>query len=317
MVSKNQREQQPKRRSQDRTTVNRPRSITPSRRRSRSQMAEIRDAICACLEENKPMTIRQLFYQLVSMGTIDKTEQEYHGTVIRLTADMRRARMLPFGWIADNTRWMRKPRTYGSMEESLDHSAKTHRLALWDSQDVYVEIWLEKDALAGVLYEITGKWDVPLMVTRGYASLSFLAGAAEAIEDQDKPTHLYYFGDHDPSGKDIPRVVERDLRELAPDSDINFTQVAVTPEQIRRLSLPTRPTKQTDSRAGTFVGESVEVDAIPPATLRSLAAECIESHIDKDELERTLRVERGIRQTYEAIRDNLPAVKKFLKNRRA
>ena len=94
--------------------------------------------------------------------------------------------------------------------------------AVWDEQNAYVEIWLEKDALAGVLVDVTQKWDVPLMVTRGFASLSYLHEAAETIRDQNKPTYLYYFGDHDPSGVDIPRQVERRLREFAPDSDITF-----------------------------------------------------------------------------------------------
>jgi hypothetical protein len=92
----------------------------------------------------------------------------------------------------------------------------------------YVEIWLEKDALSGVLYPVTSEWDVPLMVTRGYSSLSFLHEAAEAITDQGKPAYIYYFGGHDPSGRDITRATEAGLREFAPAAEIHFKRIAVT-----------------------------------------------------------------------------------------
>src|SRR5690606_16207709 len=141
------------------------------------------------------------------------------------------------------------------------------------------------------------EWDVPLMVTRGYPSLSYLYSAAETIADAEKPAYLYYFGDHDPSGVDIPRKVEEDLRTFAPDAEIHFERVAVTRRQIDTLGLPTRPTKKTDSRSKSFEGESVEVDAIPPATLRTMVSECIEQHIDHDRLAAVKRIEALERDT--------------------
>ncbi len=80
---------------------------------------------------------------------------------------MRRARELPFHWIADNTRWMRKPTTHDGLSDLLQDTAQLYRRSLWSNQSAYVEIWLEKDALSGVLYPITQEFDVPLMVTRG------------------------------------------------------------------------------------------------------------------------------------------------------
>jgi hypothetical protein len=230
-------------------------------------MDDIRAAIAAVLESYHPMTVRQCFYQLVSRGTIAKTEQEYK-TVVRLLTEMRRRGQIPFGYIADNTRWMRKPTTYHSIKQMLEYSQRTYRRSIWNDQESYVEVWLEKDALAGFLYEETKRWDVPLMVTRGYPSVSYLYGAAEAIAAQMNPTFIYYFGDHDPSGQDITRTVEAGLREFAPDADITFARVAVTDEQIRLFRLATRPTKATDSRVKHFEGESVEVDAIDPLKLR-------------------------------------------------
>lgn len=247
-------------------------------------METIRETIRRALAEDNPMTVRQVFYRLVSRSAIAKTEQEYKGTVIRLLGEMRRAKEIPFGWIADNTRWMRKPKSFSSVEQLLRNTAQTYRRAVWDNQPAYVEVWLEKDALAGVLIEETARWDVPLMVTRGYPSLTYLYEAAEAIAAQDKPTHLYYFGDYDPSGIDIPRKVEQDLREFAYGAEIHFERVAVTQPQIEALGLPTRPTKKTDSRSKGFEGDSVEVDAIPPRILRELVRTRIVQHVDDHQL---------------------------------
>ena len=259
-------------------------SVSESRltnRRTRAEMEEYRKAVADVLEEIRPATVHQLYYQLVSRAVIEKTEAAYKGLVHNLSI-MRRAQQVPFEWLADNTRWMRKPTTYKSLTDMLDRQTEFYRRALWDNQDAYVEIWLEKDALAGVLVEVTREWDVPLMVTRGYPSLSFLHSAATFIESLEKPAYLYYFGDFDPSGMDITRAVEEGIRELAPDADIEFERVAVTEEQIESMNLPTRPTKTTDSRKKNFEGESVEVDAIAPDDLRELARDCIERHVDDD-----------------------------------
>src|SRR5690606_17343755 len=120
---------------------------------------------------------------------------------------------------------------------------------IWADIDCRVEIWLEKEALAGVLFDVTAEWDVPLMVTRGYPSLSYLHGAGEAIAHGGIKTFIYYFGDRDPSGVDIARHVAEGLIEFSGDVPVYFTPVAVTAAQIDELDLPTRPTKKSDSRA--------------------------------------------------------------------
>ncbi len=245
------------------------------------------EAIFSIVEEQQPMTVRQVFYRLVVANKIEKTEREYKGTVCRLLADMRRRGDLPYHWIADNTRWMRKPMTYSGLDEMLQLSQQTYRRALWNDQDSYVEVWLEKEALAGVLVDTTAGFDVPLMVTRGYPSISFLHSAGEAIAEIDKPVFLYYFGDRDPSGVDIDRFVEREIRKHAPDCDLTFERVAILPGQIEEYQLPTRPTKKTDTRAKNFEGESVEIDAIEPDTLRELCRGSITQHIDQEQLEKT------------------------------
>jgi hypothetical protein len=285
-------------------TVNRSRPITRERR-SRSDVSDIRMVMFRLLQDEHPMTVRQVFYRMVNLKAIDKTEAEYKQTVVRILGQMRKEKVVPYGWIADSTRWMRKPDSYSSLGGMLEHQIDFYRRALWDDQPHYVEIWLEKDALSGVLYQETAQFDVPLMVTRGYASLSFLSGAADAIVERAKPTYLYYFGDYDPTGVHIPISVEQSLRKMAPDAEIHFKRIAVTAQQIGEWNLPTRPTKKSDSRSKGFEGESVEVDAIPPWDLRQLARDLIVSHIDPQVYDRTLATEQLERESLQQIVDYL------------
>ena len=231
------------------------------------------------------MTVRQVFYRLVSTGMIEKTEAEYNRVVVRLLTKMRLDGELPWSWITDGTRWMHKNVRYGSVEEALEATSRHYRRDLWRDLDDYVEVWLEKDALAGVLFGVTDEWGVPLMVTRGFASLSYVHNAAETIARIDKPTFIYYFGDHDPSGVEIDRNLERRLREFAPRCDIHFERVAVRHDQIEEYGLPTRPTKvaaklKANHGRGLHDGDSVEVDAIPPRLLLELVRGCIVPHLD-------------------------------------
>ncbi len=254
------------------------------RRATKAEMQTRRAALVQIVEAQKPMTVRQAYYQATVHGLVEKTEGGYDKVQTDLVV-MRRAGRLPYGWLADNTRWQRKPRTFSSIQHALEETARFYRKALWADADVYVEIWLEKDALAGVIYPITAEYDVPLMVARGYASLSFLYTAVEYIGSLEVPTFIYHLGDFDPSGVNAGEKIEQTLRELAPHADISFRRIAVTPEQIKAWNLPSRPTKQTDSRSKGFSEISVELDAIPPDQLRELVRVCIEMHLPAAQLE--------------------------------
>jgi hypothetical protein len=168
-------------------------------------------------------------------------------------------------------------------EEALRETARFYRKDLWRDADCYVEIWLEKDALSGVLWPITSLYDVPLMVARGYASLSFLHGSAEYLNELDVPAYVYHLGDFDPSGVNAAEKIEETLRELAPDADIEFQRIAVTEEQIAFWDLPTRPTKKSDTRSKGFGDTSVELDAIEPEQLRTLVDDVIQTHLPPEQ----------------------------------
>ena len=257
------------------------------------------------VEGNKPVTCRQVYYLAVSAGLIPKTEGAYKGLILRLLGQLRLSKKISFDAIADHTRWTYKPDSFEGLANKLEQDIRDYKRDVWAEQDEYIELWSEKDALAGVLSEVTYEWDVPLMVTRGYPSLSYLYSAARQIARQRKPAFIYYFGDHDPSGVDISRNVERRLREFAPEAEIHFERVAVNPNQIKLYKLQTRPTKKSDTRSKNFSGESVEVDAIPPKQLRAIAEGLIKQHLDAWQYQKTQEIEAAERATLRGFQRTL------------
>jgi hypothetical protein len=272
-----------------------PTSQIKRQRATKQQVRTRRQALYQIVSGMKPMTVRQVFYQATVRGVVEKTEAGYNKVQTDLV-QMRRSGDIPYGWLTDNTRFQRKPRSYGDVEEALQETARLYRKSLWADAECSVEIWLEKDALSGVVYPVTSMYDVPLMVARGYASLSFLHGAAEDINELDVPTYIYHLGDYDPSGVNAAEKIESTLRELAPDAEIHFERIAVTPSQIEYWGLPTRPTKETDSRAKNFGEISVELDAIEPDMLRSLVRRHIERHLPREQFEILKQAEDSERQ---------------------
>lgn len=265
------------------------------RRSTKAEVEQRREALLQIVAAIRPATVRQTYYRATVAGLVDKTEAGYAKVQTDLVL-LRRDGALPYHWLADNTRWQRKPSTFRSIEDALNETAALYRKSLWTDAENYVEIWLEKDALSGVIYPITEAFDVPLMVSRGYASLSFLNSAADYIASIDRPTFIYHLGDFDPSGVDAGRKIEATLREMAPAAEIHFERLAVTLDQIHDWRLPTRPTKTTDTRAKGFGEISVELDAIPPQKLRALVQIAIEEHLPRDQYEVLKAAEQSERE---------------------
>jgi hypothetical protein len=259
-------------------------------RRTKADIEEIRSAILDIINEDPPMTVRQVFYQLVTRSIIDKTEDQYQGTVIRLMTEMRLDGSLPFSAVVDESRRVRITQTYDNIKDALEHTARFYRRSALAQSPDYVEIWVEKDALAGSMWDVTAGYDVPLMVSRGMPSLTFLHASALAINraaSQSKRAFIYQFGDHDPSGVLIPKTIERRLNEMCRRLDCpapHVKRISLTKAQIKRYQLPTRPTKRNGNRhAAGFIGESVELDALPPRVLRDMVRKVIEQHISSTE----------------------------------
>jgi hypothetical protein len=285
-------------------TVYSPSSIKKRNRATKAEMETRAEFLISYAEAHGPVTVRQLYYQAEVAGLpgIDKTDAGY-GRVMRSVRDLRRGGRLDYDHIADATRWMRKPKSYDSVQDAIEATARFYRKNLWTDADTYCEIWCEKDALAGAIYPITSKYDVPLMVTRGFASETFAYESVQAW-DSDKSTCVYYLGDHDRAGHDAARSLEEKLTRFADEDGIEviFELIAVTEEQIATLGLPTRSPKRQSSADKAWAHDAAcELDAIPPDTLRDMIEAAINEHLDQTALEVLKVAEDSERQILKAF----------------
>lgn len=235
------------------------------------------------------LTLRQLYYQFVSRDLIPNSEKSYKrlGTVI---SDGRLAGQIDWAAIEDRVRIPKVPNEFNSIQDLVEAAIRSYRLPRWRGQENYVELWVEKDALAGVLQPLASKHHITLMVNRGYSSQSAMFEAAQRfIEAESEHNHsfLLYLGDHDPSGEDMVRDV-RDRLELF-GATLEVEKLALTMDQVQQYNPPPNPAKMTDSRANSYVAlhgnSSWEVDALPPDVLSTLIENAIENLLNVEIME--------------------------------
>jgi hypothetical protein len=287
-------------------------------RRTRAELHTVDEAIVSAAAEQHPISLRGLYYRVLSAGVIPKSEASYR-LVGRQLLKLRRGGEVPYSWVVDGTRLSLKVRTYDGLTDVLNDTAAVYRRALWRNQRSEVIFLSEKDAIRGTVMPVLDEFDVALDVVRGYSSLTMVYDIATVVRAntvRGKHTFLYQLGDHDPSGVGAWRTLERQVREFAPGAQVTFERIAVTPEQIETYELLTRPTKRNDPRARWFVeefrhirgGESVEVDALPPNVLRDLVRAAIEQHIDPEALRQTKLAERSERELLHRIAGTSPGL---------
>ena len=223
----------------------------------------------------------------------------------------RRSGEIPWSAFADNTRWYYGSSCFSSMEEALRNTRNTYRRNVWASQNDFVEIWCEKDAIASIILSESDTFGIKVFPLRGFTSGSALHNAADGFKAQvnaGKEVFIYYFGDHDPSGLEIDKSAVKNLWKDH-GVKVNFERIAVLPEHIEDYKLPTRPSKLSDSRTKKFKGESVEIDAMPMDVLRKMVRECIIQHIDQQEWAAQLAIEDQERVTLNMIMDGFEKFK--------
>ena len=289
------------------TTEVYPASPIKRRRATESEMEERARFLIAYASQHAPVTVRQLYYQAEVAGLpgIEKTETGY-AKVQHQVLELRRQGRLSYGWIADSTRQQRRPYTNNNMADALESAVYGYRRSLWQDADADVEIWIEKDALAGVVYKVTSKMDVPLMVSRGFTSETFVYEAIEAYAGSARPLVVYALYDFDRSGEDATRSLNEKLIRFGDDSglDVRFNVLALTLEQVEDWNLPTRPHKRVTVADQRWPHPyACELDAIPPDDLRALVQDAIEQHLPADEFARLMKIEAAERATMEQFLD--------------
>ena len=249
------------------------------------------------LEEYKSdgyvLTLRQLYYQLVSKDVIPNNDKEY----TKLSNILKKGRMagvVDWASIEDRVRIPKIPYYVRDVKQAIKDTIEQYRIDRMRGQSNKIEIWVEKDALSNVLYRVSSKYHIRLMVNRGYSSVSAMYDAYKRLNNGDV---ILYFGDHDPSGMDMIRDVKDRLAEFGIDIDVR--PVALTMEQIKKFNPPPNPAKITDPRAKRYIEKygktSWELDALPPKELIRLAENAVKEIIDYDlYTEMLAEEERGI-----------------------
>ncbi len=265
------------------------------------------------------LTLRQLYYQFVARGLIANKDSEYK-RLGGIVADARLAGLIDWTAITDRTRYLRSNSHWADPADIIHSAARSYARDKWASQDYRVEVWIEKDALVGVIAGVCERLDVPYFSCRGYTSASEMWAASRRllrhIEACQEPVILH-LGDHDPSGKDMSRDIV-DRLELFTGNNVWFKRLALNMDQVKKYNPPPNPAKITDSRASAYIAEfgheSWELDALDPAVLSSLIEDAILSFRNDTRWEREERLERTERAGLEKAASKWGAVQDYLGN---
>ena len=276
-------------------------SSRQTQRKPQAKTLLLFEQILAIAQEYDRMSVRQLFYQMVVRGHVEKTELAYK-RVADATVAMRRTKILPYSKIVDGGRVRRRLPGWESMGHLLEQAKQQFRLDHWGHQPELVEIWCEKLGLTGVITPVTDEYGVTFVPLGGFGSVTIAADSAEELRLVGKKVNIYYYGDHDPSGWAVSQSIEDELRNHLPDELLRFRRIGLTPELVSLYQLPTRPAKQGDTRLAAFEdafgsAACVELDALPPDVLTAMVRENIERHIDWGSWARVERAEEAQRDS--------------------
>jgi hypothetical protein len=263
------------------------------------------------------LTLRQVFYQMVSRGYLRNSQREYSrlGDII---SDGRLAEMIDWLHLEDRTRFVRSIGHLETPEEAIQLAESSYRRDKWKDQSYRPEVWIEKDALVGVIEGVCGTNDVPYFSCRGYVSQSEMWSAGQRLLDYIHAGQIpiiFHLGDHDPSGIDMTRDIQERITMFT-GGGFEIQRIALNLRQIRQFNPPPNPAKVTDSRyedyRRKFGEESWELDALNPPQLVALIEGAIRSVRDEAKWRAALAVEREHRTLLRTVSQKWGTIVKFL-----
>ena len=279
---------------------------------------QVNDIVDSYSAKGYNLTLRQVYYQLVTKNIIENSERSYKnvGGVIN---DGRLAGMIDWTSIEDRTRNLRKFRHYSDMPEFIESVSRSYMLERWKGQENYVEVWVEKDALVDIVGRACNSLDTPFFSCRGYVSQSEMWSAAQRLirmqDDFGMRPVIIHLGDHDPSGIDMSRDIEERLGMFVGEP-VFLERIALNREQIDKYNPPPNPAKVTDSRARSYIKQhgtsSWELDALRPEVLTDLIKNSIHEYLDVDLYQEQCDLEGEGDAFLGLVRDNFEAVKDFV-----
>ncbi len=256
------------------------------------------------------LTLRQLYYQFVVRGKMIN-EQKNYSKLSTIISDGRLAGLIDWMAIVDRTRFLRSLSHWDSPADIIKSAANSYRRDKWAWQPFRIEVWIEKDALIGVIEKVCNKYDVPYFSCRGYISQSEMWGAAQRIVDYqiygNQKVHIFHLGDHDPSGIDMTRDIWTRLEMFVGDY-VRTNRLALNMNQIEEFNPPPNPARLSDSRCADYINKygasSWELDALEPEVMTSLIETNIESLLDYEKWDEAKEVENIEREKLIEISDN-------------
>jgi hypothetical protein len=261
------------------------------------------------------MTLRQLYYQLVAADEIPNNPRSYDN-LGALVNDARLAGLIDWDFLVDRTRELQSVGHWESPGSIMDAVAGQYRIDKWETQKFRPEVWIEKEALAGVFERVCNRLDVPFFSCRGYTSQSEMWRAGRRLATyvrRGQTPVIFHFGDHDPSGMDMTRDIDDRLKMFMGGLDIN--RLALNMAQIEEFQPPPNPAKISDSRAANYIelygDESWELDALEPDTLAGLVTDAIAGIRDEDEWQLKVAEENDQRATLRAVSENFDEIQDF------
>jgi hypothetical protein len=252
-------------------------------------MAVVERAIAICEEfaaQGFDLTLRQLFYQFVARGLLPNRQSEYKrlGDIL---VNARMAGLLDWRYLVDRTRELRKNPHWTSPVDIMAAAARGYARDRWATQPVQPEVWIEKDALLGVIEPVCRRNDVPYFSCRGYTSQSEMWAASQRLlryADEGRTPLILHLGDHDPSGMGMTEDIDDRLRTFM--GGLRVRRLALNMDQVDRYDPPPNPARMTDPRAARYVEEygtsSWELDALSPTVLDALIQEALDEVKDPD-----------------------------------
>lgn len=243
------------------------------------------------------LTLRQLYYQFVSRGLIENTQREYKklGDIV---SNGRLAGLISWEAIVDRTRDLKRNPHWTGPKQFMDVVTPQFAMDKWEGQEYRPEVWIEKDALIGVIERICRSLDVAYFSCRGYTSQSEMWVASQRLkeyQDEGQTPVIIHLGDHDPSGKDMTRDIDERLA-LFLGSGVEVNRIALNMNQVRQYNPPPNPAKITDSRAEGYIKEfgrqSWELDALDPRVLAELIEDTIVNYRDDDQWQNAVKIEK-------------------------
>jgi hypothetical protein len=256
------------------------------------------------------LTVRQLYYQLVSRDVIANNLQSYK-RLVGLLDNARLAGLIDWSHIVDRTRNVY--RTQGAdttPADAIQSMAGSYSLPRWDNQPNHVEVWVEKEALSGIIETAAREVAINYFACRGYVSQSEMydSGRRFGRIARRKPVHVIHLGDHDPSGLDMTRDITARLAMFSYGGNVTVTRVALNMDQIEQYGPPPNPAKQTDARfeayAAEYGDESWELDALAPSVIHDLIVGAVRPLMDQDAWDAVEQQEAEDRERLQTVASN-------------